>query len=77
MTMIEFWNKFNVNKAIDIISKSWEEVSLSCMNRDRRKIWPECVKESYKTVTDDTLLICQDISNIARESTLRDCRKMI
>ncbi|UYV62516.1 CENPBD1 [Cordylochernes scorpioides] len=66
-TMLEFWKKFSIMKAIKIISDSWEEVKPSCMNGVWRKIWPECVYRSSAEV-DGTPAVRHEISNLARES---------
>ncbi|KAG7158168.1 putative Tigger transposable element-derived protein 1-like 337 [Homarus americanus] len=39
----EFWNAFNIKKAIVHINKSWKEMSQQTMNGIWRKIWLECV----------------------------------
>ncbi|UYV84508.1 CENPBD1 [Cordylochernes scorpioides] len=67
-TMLEFWKKFSIMKAIKIISDSWVEVKQpSCMNGVWRKIWPECVHRSAAEV-DGTPAVRHEISNLARES---------
>lgn len=67
-TMLEFWKKFNIMKAIEIISDSWEEVKPSCMNGVWRKIWPECVHRICAAEVDGTPAVRHEISNLARES---------
>uniref|UniRef100_K7EX90 HTH CENPB-type domain-containing protein n=1 Tax=Pelodiscus sinensis TaxID=13735 RepID=K7EX90_PELSI len=44
-TIKEFWRKFNIKDAIDIIAEAWAEVSSSCLNAVWRRIWPACVHE--------------------------------
>ena len=73
-TMQHFWKSFNILKAIDIISESWEEVKLSGMNGVWRKIWPECVHKkkgdnsSLAVDDDEAHTVCQEIAKLARES---------
>ncbi|UYV70321.1 hypothetical protein LAZ67_7002514 [Cordylochernes scorpioides] len=71
-TMLEFWKKFSIMKAIKMISDSWEEVKPSCMNGVCRKIWPECVHRSAAEV-DGTPAVRHEISNLARESNFEVC----
>ncbi|KAK2579997.1 hypothetical protein KPH14_010762 [Odynerus spinipes] len=71
-TMLEFWKKFNIMKAIEIISDSWEEVKPSCMNGVWRKIWPECVHRICAAENDGTPAVRHEISNLARESNFED-----
>ncbi|UYV69913.1 CENPBD1 [Cordylochernes scorpioides] len=70
-TMLEFWKKFSIMKAIKIISDSWEEVKPSCMNGVWRKIWPECVHRRAAKV-DGTPAVRHEISNLARESNFEE-----
>ena len=67
-TILEFWKRFNIMKAIEIISDSWEEVKPSCMNGVWRKIWPECVHRVCAAEVDDTPTVRHEISNLARDS---------
>jgi len=70
-TMLEFWKKFNIMKAIKIISNSWEQVKPSCMNGVWRKIWPECVQRKCTVEVDDTPAVRHEISNLARKSNFK------
>uniref|UniRef100_K7FCS9 HTH CENPB-type domain-containing protein n=1 Tax=Pelodiscus sinensis TaxID=13735 RepID=K7FCS9_PELSI len=36
----EFWRKFNVKDAIDILAEAWAEVSSSCLNAVWCRVWP-------------------------------------
>lgn len=73
-TMQQFWKSFNILKAINIISESWEEVKPSCMNGVWRKIWPECVHKkkddssSLEVDDDEANTICHEIANLAKEA---------
>lgn len=67
LTILEFWKKFNIMKAIEIISDSWKEVKPTCMNGAWRKIWPECVKILCDAEVDDAPAVCHEISNLASE----------
>jgi len=71
-TIQEIWKKFDVMKAIEIISDSWDEVKPSCMNGVWRKVWTECVhKKREDCATEEgnhTSAVRLDIVNLARES---------
>jgi hypothetical protein len=67
-TMLEFWKKFNILKAVKIIADSWKEVKPSCMNGVWRKLWPECVHQKSSELCDETTAVIQDISRTALES---------
>jgi hypothetical protein len=65
--MLEFWNKFNILKAVKIIADSWK-VNPSCMNGVWRKLWPECVYQKSSEIYDETTTVIQNISRTALES---------
>ena len=67
-TMLEFWKKFNIMKAIEIISESQDEVKPSCMNGVWHKTWHECVDRTCAAENDDVPAVCHEITNLARES---------
>uniref|UniRef100_UPI00358DF661 tigger transposable element-derived protein 1-like isoform X2 n=1 Tax=Myxine glutinosa TaxID=7769 RepID=UPI00358DF661 len=42
-TIKEFWQEFNIRKALENIKDSWAELSASTMSGVWRNVWPECV----------------------------------
>lgn len=65
-TMQEFWKQFNIKKATDIISDSWQEITPICMNGVWRKIWPECIDKHNDVSFDDTPHVVQDMIATAK-----------
>ena len=61
----EYWEDYNILKAIDNIKMAWEEVTVSCMKGVWRKIWLS--NEIYGTNCDSLDMLIKEISRIAEE----------
>lgn len=46
LSIKEFWKQFNIKMAIEIIDKCWKGLTLHCMNRVWKKLWPQVTVES-------------------------------
>lgn len=59
---------FNIIKAIEIISDSWQEVKPSCNNGFWRKIWSEFINRIWVAETKGTpAYVSYEISTLARD----------
>ncbi|XP_059162114.1 tigger transposable element-derived protein 1-like [Physella acuta] len=70
ITPKDFWNNYDILKAIDNIADAWEDVSSSCMNNAWEKIWPDCVSDmaSLEQIIDILEMIKKQISYLAYEA---------
>lgn len=59
-----FWTTFHITMAIDIIAKSWDEVTKSCLNGVWKKIWPEAVQTT--PTQDITPSVVEEIVKFAK-----------
>lgn len=72
-TVREFWKSFNIMNAIDNISESWDEVSISTMNGAWKNIWPECVSNfGGIPPAEPAEKVTSDIVGLANEAGFQD-----
>ena len=63
----DFWRKFDIKAAVEIIAAAWEEVKSSTMNAVWRKVWPEAV---HSFVRFDHVPLQQEIDDFANAADL-------
>ncbi|KYO31878.1 hypothetical protein Y1Q_0003440 [Alligator mississippiensis] len=49
----EFWKKFNIKIAIDIIGDAWNDVTQQCLNGVWKNIWPAVVNDFQGFAADE------------------------
>jgi hypothetical protein len=44
-TVLEFWKRFNIKLAIDIIVEAWNDATKDCLLRVWRKLLPDSIRD--------------------------------
>lgn len=70
-TIDEFWQNYDILKAIDNIFAAWNEITISCINRSWERLWPDCVQE-FSGLDEPAEALYQNIVDIGKQIGLND-----